>query len=337
MREPFLLNFEELHRFCPSGKRGILLAISACSPMLEDYGLTVNELRLCHFLAQAAHETDGFQTLVEYGRPSYFRRRYGHRRDLGNQRASDGPLFRGRGIFQLTGRYNYRRYGHYLDVDLEARPQLAKEPGLSLRIACEYWKRHKLNHLADKNDIRAITRHINGGHNGLRDRQRYFQRAMSVWSPVSLQDKGVLRVGDRGGGVKCLQKRLAALGYTVSIDGLFGRQTQRALKTFQKTSKLVPDGLFGPLSQKKLREYPPPIQRRKNMDQWKSYLLSRTIWANIIGLVALTLDVFGFNGIGAKDQSQLVDQLLNLMEAGGFIASVVFRAIARDRLGPTLF
>ena len=35
------------------------------------------------------------------------------------------------------------------------------------------------------------------------------------------------------------------------------------------------------------------------MDQWKSYLLSRTIWANIIGLVALALDVLGFNGIGS--------------------------------------
>ena len=73
------------------------------------------------------------------------------------------------------------------------------------------------------------------------------------------------------------------------------------------------------------------------MDQWKSYLLSRTIWANLIGLGALGLDILGFNGVSSEDQSQLIDQLLKLVEASGFIAGVVFRAIARDRLGPTLF
>ena len=73
------------------------------------------------------------------------------------------------------------------------------------------------------------------------------------------------------------------------------------------------------------------------MDQWKSYLSSRTIWANIIGFAALALDVFGFNGVSADDQSQIIDQLLKLVEAGGFIAGVIFRAIARDRLGPALF
>lgn len=72
------------------------------------------------------------------------------------------------------------------------------------------------------------------------------------------------------------------------------------------------------------------------MDQWKSYLSSRAIWANIIGFVALALDMFGYNGVSAEDQSQIIDQVLKLVEAGGFIAGVVFRAIARDRLGPTL-
>ena len=70
------------------------------------------------------------------------------------------------------------------------------------------------------------------------------------------------------------------------------------------------------------------------MNQWKSYLSSRTIWANIIGFSALILGTLGFNGIAASEQTQLVEQILKLIEAGGFISGVIFRALARHRLGP---
>ncbi len=73
------------------------------------------------------------------------------------------------------------------------------------------------------------------------------------------------------------------------------------------------------------------------MDQWKSYLSSRTIWANLIGFGALALDILGFNGFSSEEKSQLVDQVLKLVEAGGFIAGVIFRALARNRLGPRIF
>ena len=72
------------------------------------------------------------------------------------------------------------------------------------------------------------------------------------------------------------------------------------------------------------------------MENWKNYLQSRTIWANLIGLAAFGLNMLGFNGLTGDDQSQLVDALLNVVEAGAFIAGVGFRAIARDRLGPSL-
>jgi hypothetical protein len=69
------------------------------------------------------------------------------------------------------------------------------------------------------------------------------------------------------------------------------------------------------------------------MEQWKSYFQSRTIWANLIGLAALMLDMLGLNGMSSEDQSQLVDALLNLVEAAAFVSGVIFRAIASDRLG----
>src|SRR6185436_14329439 len=60
-----------------------------------------------HFLAQACHETDHFKTLREYASG----KGYEGRADLGNTQAGDGPRFRGRGIFQTTGRANYLQLG----------------------------------------------------------------------------------------------------------------------------------------------------------------------------------------------------------------------------------
>ena len=346
MQQPFSLTYAGLRRLCPHGKRRILAGIARHSSILVDYGLTKNELRLSHFLAQAAHETAGFRTLVEYGSTGYFRRRYGHRKDLGNRNRADGATYRGRGIFQLTGRANYRRYGHLLQLDLENTPSLAQNPEISLRIACEYWKRHKLNLYADRNDIRTITRRINGGYNGLVQRRRFFQRALSIWSEhVAVFTPGsVLRIGDRGPRVMRLQNKLQALGFFVVIDGVFGRRTRFALKKFQRRYGLLRDGLYGPRSQKMMarkltssRSFPSKNPKETQMYQWKSYLSSRTIWANLVGFAALALNVLGFNGISSEDQSQLVGHLLNLVQAGGFIAAVLFRAIARERLGPRLF
>ena len=351
MRKRFLLTYDELRRLSPRGKRDILEGIAAHSSILEAYGLLENKLRLCHFLAQAAHETAGFRTLVEYGRTRYFQRRYGHRRDLGNLTPLDGSRYRGRGIFQLTGRANYRRFGKALGIDLEANPLLAKDPEISLRIACEYWRQHNLNRLADRHDVRSITRRINGGYNGLRDRRRFLARALSIWMPgtPSPHKRRFLQFGDNGKQVRQLQARLRATRRRIAVDGLFGRQTLRVLKSFQRAHGLRPDGIYGPRSRRLLAringssgaikpansKLTPSIKTKETkMDQWKSYLSSRTIWANMIGFTALALDVLGFNGVSAQEQSELIDQVLKLVEAGGFIAGVIFRALARNRLGP---
>jgi peptidoglycan hydrolase-like protein with peptidoglycan-binding domain len=55
-----------------------------------------------------------------------------------------------------------------------------------------------------------------------------------------------LRLGSKGKDVKYLQELLNYYGYTVSVDGIFGKKTETAVKQFQKSRKLTVDGIVGP-------------------------------------------------------------------------------------------
>ena len=182
---------QKLRDLAPTSKAAIRAAIAGPLTMhLPTHGIDT-PLRVAAFLAQAAHETAHFRTLAEYGSgdgpdpdqwDDYLTRLYDRRTDLGNTPAldGDGELYKGRGIFQLTGRANYETYGRRLGLDLVRQPALAAGGDVSVRIACLYWNDRQLNPLADAGDMRAITRAINGGLNGLADRLDYYQRACGI-------------------------------------------------------------------------------------------------------------------------------------------------------------
>jgi putative chitinase len=115
--------------------------------------------RVAEFLAQACLETDYFRALEEYASGAA----YEGRKNLGNVVAGDGKRFKGRGIFQCTGRDNYARYGKRLGLDLIKEPALAARPDVSVRIAVLYWNDKGLNAYADRGDTKAISRAINRG------------------------------------------------------------------------------------------------------------------------------------------------------------------------------
>lgn len=140
--------------------------------VMDEYEINTR-LRIAHFLAQIAHESAHFRTLEEYASGAA----YEGRKDLGNIHRGDGRRYKGRGVIQLTGRHNYRKYGKLIGVDLENNPERAAEPEISLRTAAEFWKQNNLNALADKDDVVAVTRRINGGRNGLKDRMDKLARA----------------------------------------------------------------------------------------------------------------------------------------------------------------
>lgn len=234
---------------------GQALIISALGPalpiVLPEFEITTPR-RIEHFLAQAAHESDGFCTTQEYADGS----RYEGRADLGNSQKGDGPRYKGRGIFQLTGRANYRRFGKLLGLDLESRPELAADPATSLRIAGLYWKERKIGPMADDDDALRVTRAINGGLNGIDDRRRNLVIAKrevarlvaAGITPTDPEHYPVLRRGSEGGSVEILQAHLRRLGFPLTLDGDFGAATELAVKTFQSQAGLVADGVVGPKS-----------------------------------------------------------------------------------------
>lgn len=141
-------------------------------------------LRAAAFLAQLAHESAEFRFMEEIWGPTPAQRRYEPpdrlAARLGNTETGDGFRFKGRGPIQITGRSNYARYGVLLGLDLIADPAQAATPAVGFATAGLYWTSHKLNDLADAEDFVGITRRINGGINGLPDRQKYYERAKAI-------------------------------------------------------------------------------------------------------------------------------------------------------------
>lgn len=154
--------------------------MNAIMPMYE----INSKLREAAFLAQIAHESGELKFWEEIWGPTAAQKRYEPPSDLaarlGNTQPGDGKRYKGRGPIQITGRANYRKYGGLLNMDLEGNPDLAATTQVGLQVACLFWKTNGLNQLADVSDFTTITRRINGGLNGLANRQKYYDKAKQV-------------------------------------------------------------------------------------------------------------------------------------------------------------
>ena len=263
----------------------------ALCEMLPKYGITTKR-RVAHFLSQCAHESANFKRLEEnlnYSAKALravFGRYFGahpkrnadeyHRNPpkianyvymdefrkykMGNVNPGDGWLFRGRGLKQLTGRDNYTKFGASVGMAAEEAANYVATKKGAIESACWFWDANNLNEIADTDDVRRMTKKINGGSIGLEDRQKRYTHAMEVLGMSAemldtedddiqeiLDDIGVLRKGAKGDGVKIMQE---ALGITA--DGDFGPGTERALKAWQEDNGLTPDGIAGPATFAKL-------------------------------------------------------------------------------------
>ena len=280
---------DTVNRIAPNARTNYIEAIRNGNPLFEKHGITT-PLRMAHFLAQALHETGGFTILREnmnYSAPRLLEifgvnrhsagvtvseaekiarkpeaiaeRVYGlgnprKARELGNNQPGDGFRFRGNGVMQTTGRSNHRRMGAACGVDFENRPDLVIDPEHALKPALQAWTEGKLNMSADKNDIRTITRRINGGFNGIDDRESWFNK---IWLLIKDADQPEepWKAGNEDDYVKWLQESLNDLGADpkLIVDGRYGPKTRQAVKALQAAAGLKIDGIAGPVTEAALK------------------------------------------------------------------------------------
>lgn len=142
------------------------------------YGITTRD-RICNFLAQVAHESGQLRYNKELASGSaYDTGRLASR--LGNtlEDDDDGERLKGRGLIQITGTNNYKSISEDWDMDVFANPDLLLTPSLSVRSACWFWWKNGLNKRADLGaTVEDITKIVNGGHNGLEDRIKFYNNA----------------------------------------------------------------------------------------------------------------------------------------------------------------
>lgn len=183
------------------------------------YGI-VEDIQKAHFLAQLAHESTGFTHLEEnlnYSAlrlvevfPKYFNTRtapeyarnpekignrvYANRMGNGTEKSGDGYKFRGRGLIQCTGRNNYTLFSlsYFGDTRLLKDPDMLLDPVVAAMNAGWFWQRNNINALVDEDqiigalaacdDIKSVTRRINGGLTGLDDRKKWLARAKEAFT-----------------------------------------------------------------------------------------------------------------------------------------------------------
>ena len=171
--------------------------------VIKKYNIS-SSLRLCHFLAQTAHESNNFKAIREnlnYSAegllkifPRYFSKDtamfsarkpetianivYSNRMGNGDKSSCDGYKFRGRGFLQITGKANYQSFGDYLEINLIDNPDLVatKYP---LSSAGWFFEKKGLWKICDQGKdietIKKVTKLVNGGYNGLDDRIKKFE------------------------------------------------------------------------------------------------------------------------------------------------------------------
>ena len=203
-----MVTIELLQAICPKTKRIVLEKyVDPLNKVGEHYGLFENEKRIAAFLAQIAHESGGFNAVIEnlnYGAKGlmttfkkYFpneqiakeyerkpekiaNRVYANRMKNGPEESGDGYTFRGRGLIQLTGRDNYTRFANAVGKSVIDAIKFLETPEGAVTSAGWFWDVNKLNIYCDKEDFVGLTKRINGGTIGLEDRKHHYHLALQM-------------------------------------------------------------------------------------------------------------------------------------------------------------
>lgn len=181
------LTREELLKCIPhASKTNIDKFLAPLNKTFSEFEINTR-LRVAAFLAQISHESGSLHYVEEIASGEA----YEYRKDLGNleqealqlahqSHSTTGMFYKGRGLIQITGFYNYRECGEALSLPLVTQPKLLCDPMNAARSAGWYWNTHNCNSLADIKDINSITKKINGGFNGLKERVTNYEYILTI-------------------------------------------------------------------------------------------------------------------------------------------------------------
>jgi len=200
-----MITLEQFKKILP-GCKDPAVWVDMLNKHLPNYGIT-HRVQIAQFIAQTGHESAHYTVLKEnlnysaeglrkvfskyfpnddfakqYARqPERIASRvYANRMGNGNEASGDGWMFRGRGIIQITGKNNYHYCSEFLfqDKRLLVDPSMLLEPEYAVMSACWFWSANDINAHAD--DIKTVTRIINGGYHGIEDRTNIYHAALKV-------------------------------------------------------------------------------------------------------------------------------------------------------------
>lgn len=181
--------------------------VNAINETCEEFAID-SPYRIAGFVSNVAHESAGFKFVSEnlnYSAASLMRvwssrfptleiaqryamqpekianRAYADRMGNGDEASGDGWKFRGRGLIQLTGKNGYVAYSMACDNEALQNPDIVTESKYAAESAGWFWNVNRLNTLADAQDIVGMCKRINGGLNGLDDRQLKYAKVMSYF------------------------------------------------------------------------------------------------------------------------------------------------------------
>lgn len=255
-------------KFATRANNAYKQAFASGDALLAEHEIST-PLRLAHLMAQCLHETDACTILIESGDyrenglgkmwddgnwHSYFPNRaamvamadqcrrdhgvalfnlvYGNRMGNGPPSSGDGWKYRGRGILQTTGRESYRKFGEKCGVPFEADPELVVAAEHALKPALAEWTAKGVNAAADRNDIRTVTRGINGREVGIASRRAWFAK---IWPFVAGPPPAANRRQWQ------VQAALVGLGYdSGNPDGDVGPRTRSAIQGYRADKGLAP-------------------------------------------------------------------------------------------------
>lgn len=203
-----------IQRLAPNARSSYREAFQNGQALLDQSGISENALRVAHFMAQVLHESSELSFQIEslnYSPerlpkvwPTRFKpngpldpREFAHNQEklgnvvyggrMGNNGPNDGFTYRGRGLLQLTGRDSYIEATANLRKQNPAAPDFVEVPDAvfsaqwCLAVAAAKWAIVGCNAFADQDDIRRVTKAINGGLIGLSDRTDWLRRTKAVW------------------------------------------------------------------------------------------------------------------------------------------------------------